>query len=244
MSFFSLFKKKKSHNAELQYIAKGLNALRRRRVPLYVDQIDIADTMAFLISEVDQKSKKLVLMSLTPQMHGDIFSKNQPITLATVPNNTCNIKFSCKIHRIHPDDLSMYTLHFPAYTESLERRKAARTKVGSGVCLQAVVNGAKGIPAMGYLHDVSKQGVCLCFHDDIRESLKIGGATHLCHLQLSDVDYIDCHIQLRHCYFDQKQKKSYTGAKFIDLSPDQQAKIDQLITKLQVKFYHRYLEDD
>ena len=188
MFFLSLFKKSR-HKQYFQHIATALNTVYRHRVPLYVEHVDLAYTAAFLISEIDKKSNTLVLMSLTPDEHNVLFEIGQTITLSTLPNSYKNIKCVCKIQMIQQENLSIVTLHFPQAIESLERRQVMRTKIGNSLRLQVVINCAKGIPVIGYLHDLSKQGICLCFDEDIQEQLKINQATHLCHLQLSDVKH-------------------------------------------------------
>ena len=57
------------------------------------------------------------------------------------------------------------------------------------------------------------------------------------------LNIIECQIQLMYFYFDKKHQKTYAGAKFTALSAEQQTQIDQRITEIQLKFYHRYLED-
>lgn len=244
MGFISFLRDKLFKKDNSPDVVESLNAIFRHKVPLYIDQEDVAYTIAFLITQLDVKHKNLEMKSLTPHNYQTLFAKNKIIILTTIPNSIKTIRFSCKIKNIENSELAKYTLSFPKKIENMGRRNVPRTKVSNYADLQVIVNCDRGIPALGYLYDLSRQGLGVRFDQDIRDVIKIDNIPRLCTLQINNTSYLECQIQLIHCYYDSNYLLTHAGAKFINLTTDQERKISQLITQIQLKYYQRYHESN
>jgi c-di-GMP-binding flagellar brake protein YcgR len=135
------------------------------------------------------------------------------------------------------DGVIYYRLVFPAFVYYHQQRAHYRARVGHAKSIPVQIVRANGKEVTGELNDISIGGIGVRFPSGLPADIARGEEIQRCRIRLSSGEEIACRIEVRFISVGVSGGANrMMGARFLELSPIQQATIARFVASLDREF--------
>jgi c-di-GMP-binding flagellar brake protein YcgR len=152
--------------------------------------------------------------------------------LARAKLDGIDIQFFTTLQRAgNKDNLLTYYMDLPKLVEYRQRRMSYRAQVPVSMKLPVVIENKKGEIMSGELHNLSYGGAGIILIPD--KTVMQTGKLHECALELPEIGWIYCTVELRYSKDVPSRKTQFAGTQFVGLSATQSRLIGRCINELE-----------
>jgi c-di-GMP-binding flagellar brake protein YcgR len=183
---------------------------------------------------VDTNKKLLVLDRLTPKGGHEQLIKSRQLTIQ-VSHKGAEIIFTTTMNETEPEKIMpRYELNFPDSIQYLHRRNSYRVTVrnNSEMVVEIQTNNKS---FQGELHNISTEGMCIRFPNEIGIPRDNDQTEVQCVINLADNQELKCTFNICHTYLHQHSKDFRIGGNFQYLDKIQKRAIEKFVAELQRK---------
>ncbi|NNJ95229.1 MAG: hypothetical protein HKP57_10830 [Halobacteria archaeon] len=220
-------------------VVQLLERLAKRRTPLTVKISGNAEPFASCV--VDVNRKHVMLDELLPNAGHDLLLAKRGLRVIGKLEGI-DIRFNSTLARV--DDQAKvvtYYMHLPDQLEYRQRRLDYRVHIPMSRRLRVIIDNTEGEEFEGVLHDLSHGGAGMNFPNG-RPNVE-SGLWHECAIELSVGEWLYCTVELRYSKSISFRDRQLIGARFIDLSPEQDRQIRCHLSELQREFLRKRTAD-
>ena len=220
-------------------IAGLLTRLLENRSLLSISVPESTDSYNSAILEVHAKEGYLVIDEVNPRSGHGLLLKAGRLGIRTQLKGI-DIRFEGLLESSgESEGTAFYRIVFPAALDYRQQRAHYRARVSMARPIEVVVERANSEQLSGYLNDISVGGIGIRFADDLPASLARGERIPQCHIHLPTGEDIFCKIEIRFTSVSVEGGCRMIGARFIQLSPAQEAAVARYVAALDREFVKR-----
>jgi c-di-GMP-binding flagellar brake protein YcgR len=188
------------------------------------------ETYNSAILEVNSEQNYVILDELNPRSGHERVAPSSPLTVRAIHDGIETV-FTAAVGQVGTDNgVAYYRIGLPNTMHYYQRRSYYRATVGIAkeIVVQLHRDGAKVIK--GELHDISNGGIGIRLRKELPPDIAEGETVPRCLIRFDDEDFI-CAVELRFVRQSSSRFK-VLGARFLDLTPLQQAKVARVVADL------------
>lgn len=209
-----------------------LTRLQKNRSLLSISVPGSTDPFNSAILEVHSKQRYLIIDELRPKSGHKLLLKAGKLSVQTQLKGI-DIRFDSLVESSNEiTGVACYRIMLPPTVAYRQQRAYYRAKVSMARPIEVVIERAKGEQSSGYLNDISVGGIGMRFADDLPVSMIRGERIPKCHIRLPTGENISCKIEIRFTSIGVEGGYRMIGARFIQLSPAQEAAVARYVTAL------------
>ena len=183
---------------------------------------------------VDTNKKLLVLDRLTPKGGHEQLIKSRQLTIQ-VSHKGAEIIFTTTMNETEPEKIMpRYELNFPGSIQYLHRRNSYRVTVRNNTEMVVEIQ-TNNKSFQGELHNISTEGMCIRFPNEIGIPRDNDQTEVQCVINLADNQELKCTFNICHTYLHQHSKDFRIGGNFQYLDKIQKRAIEKFVAELQRK---------
>lgn len=183
---------------------------------------------------VDKNKKLLVLDRLTPKGGHEQLIKSRQLTIQ-VSHKGADIVFTTTMNETEPEKIMpRYELNFPDSIQYLHRRNSYRVTVRNNTEMVVEIQ-TNNESFQGELHDISTEGMCIRFPNEIDIPRNTDPTEVKCVINFADNQELKCTFNICHTYLHEHSKDFRIGGNFQYLDKIQKRAIERFVAELQRK---------
>lgn len=220
-------------------IAGLLTRLLENRSLLSISIPGSADSHNSAILEVRASEGYLVIDEINPKSGHKLLLEAGKLSVRTQLKGIV-IRFDGLIESSgESDGVAFYRIALPPLLDYRQQRAHYRAKVSMARPIEVTIERVKGGQLSGYLNDISVGGIGIRFAGELPASMTRGERIPKCHICLPTGEDIFCRIEVRFISLGVEGGYRLIGARFIQLSPAQEAAVARYVAALDREFIKR-----
>ena len=177
----------------------------------------------------------LVLDRLTPKDGHDLLVDSRQATIQ-ISHKGADMFFTTTLNEVEPEKIMpRYELVFPASIQYLHRRNSYRVTVRNDTETGVEIQTNNNECFRGELHDISTEGMCIRFPNEIDIPQDEDPTEVQCIVTLPDNHELKCTFNVCHAYTHKHSKDFRIGGNFQYLDKIQKRAIEKFVVELQRK---------